>query len=176
MRSLTLHLPTLFLACALTGCQSPPPPDITVSGLWPEQPALLYKPFNLWTGGNVYIWPRLLSAQLQFRWAAFPRHPDPSFSAVTYDLRIWQHRTQEDAADTLVYSVDALPQPSHRVESPLPSGHWYYWTVRARFELNGQPRVTEWSYVVSPPPDRNANPGQIDLSDPHGSYFRFYLR
>ena len=184
----TIGLLALALTCALTACKSPPAPTVTVFGLWPEQPPLRYKPYQPSAGGGGnYKWPRLDSAQPLLRWESFPRPADlasdtnglvAQFKSVTYDLRIWRASYGHQIDQGLAYARDALPNPFHQVEIPLPRGSYYSWSVRARFELNGQTRVTEWSYIESParpPPSFLLSPpGAINYPD--FRYFRFYLR
>jgi hypothetical protein len=96
--------------------------------------------------------------------------------AVTYDLRIWRAdgevfgtcparcvpRSQAAHASgsvvcsracvfpaELVYERKGLVEPAHTVESPLEPNQFYLWTVRARFEFGGQPRVTQWGALLS---------------------------
>ena len=46
---------------------------------------------------------------------------------------------------TLVHEVSGLKEPSYALAEPLQPCGWYFWTVRARFKLNGFPRITEWA-------------------------------
>jgi len=174
-------LPVLALICVLAACKSSSP-SITVFGLWPEQPPLRYKPYDFWSGGNYYDWPRLDADKIVLQWAAYPGQraegvPDTnSFFAkhqpVTYDLRIWRGMSADQFSDDLVYARDDLVNPSHEVEVPLSRGCWYFWSVRARFKLDGQTRVTEWSRIQSPMPITR----QITVytNNVYG-YYRFYL-
>jgi hypothetical protein len=83
------------------------------------------------------------------RWQAFPR--DADFEAapeemrrvrnVRYDLVI--AREQNMAPDQIVYRRDGLTGTVHRIETTLKSDTRYFWTVRARFNLDGRERVTE---------------------------------
>ncbi len=86
------------------------------------------------------------------RWESFPRPEDLEadkagrLAAVrnqTYELRIW--RAEGDFPSELVYARSGLTEPVHTVETPLAPDTDYQWTIRARFELNGEPRVTEWA-------------------------------
>ncbi len=98
------------------------------------------------------------------------------FSDVQYDLRIFAvHRRQERFGNVLrcylssglgpgcdsrplfilgpeVYRRDGLPAAEHRIETPLTPCAFYAWTVRARFKLDGRPRVMEWTgdYLFAP--------------------------
>lgn len=163
----------IALLFVVTACKSPQPPTVKVVGLWPEQPALSYKPQGFWTAGNFYIWP-VLDSQPTLRWETFPRPGDTNgFTAVSYDLQIW--RKEEGFPVELVYTRDALLDPSHQVERPLKRNEEYFWSVRARFQHHGQPRVTEWSRIVSPlPPDVPAS--GADCIYPDARYYRFRVR
>jgi hypothetical protein len=65
---------------------------------------------------------------------------------VRYDLRVWravgQHRGD------LVYAREGLLAPWHRIEEPLQPITPYVWSVRARFDVNGETRATEWGSAV----------------------------
>ena len=185
MRHQEIGLLALVLTCTLTACKTPPAPTVTVFGLWPEEPPLRYKPFDVWTGGNCYLWPRLDSAQPLLRWQPFPRPADlasdtdgffAQLKSVSYDLRIWQGRDEHQMTEDLAYAREALPNPFHQVEISLPRRSWYFWSVRARFELNGQTRITEWSRIESPALFRGANPQRGDIPYPDFRSFRFYVR
>ncbi|WP_374090403.1 hypothetical protein [Methylomicrobium lacus] len=111
------------------------------------------------------------SLQPTLKWESFPREIDiKSFSnpisEVTYDLQIWSVIT--DSPGDLVYEKSKLSTPFHKLEQPLISSNRYFWTVRARFKLNGQQRITNWSY--------SRKPGAISCSErliPDANYFRF---
>ena len=87
------------------------------------------------------------------KWESFPRKIDylanrkNRFSNVRYDLRIYQGRASKQfdkvQKSELVHKVRNLKKPFYKVK--LDPCKWYYWTVRARFKLNGQWRATEWS-------------------------------
>ncbi len=66
----------------------------------------------------------------------------------------------------MVYSRQGLPEPGHKIEAPLEPVTEYFWSVRARFELDGQTRVTPWSAALGDPAE-----GPLQL--PRPSYFRF---
>jgi hypothetical protein len=91
---------------------------------------------------------------------------------VTYDLKVWEtpHRVtsprvrrgpkgvitevQEEAPGRFdgelepIYVRTGLTTPSHRVDLLLKPATYYMWTIRARFLLEGQPRVTEWGQSI----------------------------
>jgi len=92
------------------------------------------------------------SLQPTLRWEAFPRPSEDTrdqgqIANVTCDLRIW--RASPVQAENrippveLVYAREGLAAAEHTVAQPLAPGT-YVWSVRARFELSGAPRVTEW--------------------------------
>jgi len=64
---------------------------------------------------------------------------------VTYDLRILWAENEHPTA--VFYARSELPEPSHKVETPLVPAAKYFWTVRARFLLDGITRVTPWAQI-----------------------------
>ncbi len=46
-----------------------------------------------------------------------------------------------------MYSRRGLPEPWHKLEEQLAPSTKYFWTIRARFELDGLPRVTQWGVM-----------------------------
>ena len=98
-----------------------------------------------------FEWPGVASTQAVLRWEAFPRAADLKAAPaemgrvanVTYDLVIARERNLAPAET--VYRRSGLPAPQHRLETPLEPRARYYWSVRARFELDGRPRVTGWA-------------------------------
>ena len=63
------------------------------------------------------------------------------------------------ASGDVVYAREGLPAPWHTVEQPLAPGGRYFWSVRARFELDGRERVTDWSTTNAYAAVRQAPPG-----------------
>lgn len=114
---------------------------VTAYGLAPLDPWLVTPWLSL---------PQVASLQPTLRWQAFPREADlaadPGAMArvrnVRYDLVI--AREQDLAPEEIVYRREGLTQTAHTLEAPLAGGTNYYWTVRARFELDGRERVTAW--------------------------------
>lgn len=98
------------------------------------------------------------SLQPTLRWETFPREIDlgeeeagaSRFSDVSYELAVfeatrkWFGSDPRYVAGRRVYARAGLAAPAHRIEEPLTPCGRYAWTVRARFELDGKPRVTEW--------------------------------
>lgn len=145
----------------MAGCTLPVLPG-SLRGLEPEYPPARWA---FWAGRPAYT--DVDSLQPTLRWQSFPRQEDleadhervlSRVGAVGYDLKIWKamegypiRRIQrEKSADPgeLVYSRTGLRDPSHRVETPLEPSTRYFWTVRARFKINGHSRVTEWGEQV----------------------------
>ncbi len=139
-------LSVLGLLVALTwivGCARP----VAVYGLRPEYPEAYEK------------FVKVESLQPTLRWEPFPRPQDREsdkegwlkrIGNVTYDLKIWRADEENpvEYPGQLVYLRRGLPEPSHKIESSLKPSTKYFWTVRARFEIEGEPRVTEWGVMV----------------------------
>ncbi|MEE8388808.1 MAG: glycine zipper family protein [Acidiferrobacterales bacterium] len=92
----------------------------------------------------------------RFQWEAFPRQVDlrqvglreNPFSNITYDLRLYRGmmsgKVNSVAPIDLVYSTQGLKNNHHQITKPLQPCSWYYWTVKARFKLEGVTRSTDW--------------------------------
>jgi len=118
--------------------------------------------------GRVFEWTATDSLSPTLRWQAFPRESDKAIApeemarvrGVTYDLVIAQEENM--APGEVVYERRGLPAAEHALEASLKPGSRYFWTIRAHFELDGRPRVTEWgatSFIVretGPAPTRNS--------------------
>lgn len=101
--------------------------------------------------------PKTANRHPVLSWEAFPRDIDKRTAGaallagignVRYDLRIWQVVT--DAPPKLVYERYDLTTPSYVVAQSLQPGERYFWSARARFELNGTLHATEWGYFRTP--------------------------
>ncbi len=104
------------------------------------------------------------SIQPTLRWEAFPRPEDfkierdkpiVSIQNITYELRIWLGKEDFSTGvvggrfpDRLVYTRSGLTEPTHKVEILLEPDTLYLWTIRAHFDLDGNPRVTEWGVPI----------------------------
>lgn len=156
----------LALLCVASGCA----PRVV--------PAVGLRPLPLLTYGEPII-SHVDSLQPTFRWEAFLRPEDLKVDKAgwlalarnpTYELKILRAEdyipAEEDYVPAwlvlafpaeLVYARSGLTEPVHTVEIPFAPDTLYLWTIRARFELNGEPRVTEWgsrrifTTVVIPP-------------------------
>jgi hypothetical protein len=159
----------LALTALASGCATPHPAE----GL---------RPLPLLTLGDS-LTRQAQSLRPLLQWEPFPRPADMKddkssslsrVQIVTYEVRIWRAESPvaglcapfppEFAADAigrgpcifpgeLVYTRGGLANPFHTVESPLAPATVYLWAVRARFDLDGQPRVTQWSVLNAT--DRN---------------------
>lgn len=95
--------------------------------------------------------PTLESLQPTLRWQPFPRLSDVIKSPedmkrvnnVRYDLVIAKEYNGEPTE--IIYRRNGLPNNKHKIEDTLDIKTGYFWSVRARFELDGHQRVTEWS-------------------------------
>lgn len=97
------------------------------------------------------------SLQPTLRWEAFPRPADitaensPLTNArnIRYELRIYRVTNEKSIINNfeVVYYKDDLIYPYHKLEQPLQADSHYYWSVRARFELDGITRVTPWAGI-----------------------------
>ncbi len=102
---------------------------------------------------NRLAWTTVNELRPKLQWQAFPRPDDVAASPeemkrvrdVRYDLVI--AREQNLAPAQIVYERQGLTDTQHRIEKPLTRATRYFWTVRARFELDGRQRLTEWGSV-----------------------------
>jgi len=84
-------------------------------------------------------------------WQSFPRESD--IGADVQDLKRVKNVSYElvvgsgDNGETpdMFYRVKGLTETSHKLPMRLNPNTRYFWSVRARFELNGRQRVTDWA-------------------------------
>lgn len=69
---------------------------------------------------------------------------------ITYDLMVWRGKAgwREVLAEALVYEREGLSVPSHQIEGSLELTTHYLWAVRARYRLNGEVQMTNWSHEM----------------------------
>ena len=100
---------------------------------------------------NEILFVEVDSLQPTLRWESFPRPQDLIedkeemiylMRNVTYDLKIWS--AEGDCPHAIIYSKQGLREPYYKLEVPLEPCSKYLWTIRARFEIDGKVRVTEW--------------------------------
>ncbi len=125
----------LALVLVMGGCTAP----AEITGLRPLYPEAS-------TG-----WAEVETLRPTLRWEKFPRprdlktgggEPAKGVRNVTYELRIWRGDRRRPLE--LVFQRKGLTAPEHQLAKPLAPGTRYFWTVRARFESGGNPRVLEW--------------------------------
>ncbi|MCX5718489.1 MAG: hypothetical protein NT055_00745 [Nitrospirae bacterium] len=99
--------------------------------------------------------PWVDSLQPVLRWEAFPSEgmranaeQISKIRDITYDLNIWL--SENDYPSSLIYSRRGLPEPRHKMEEPLLPCTEYFWTVRARFFVDGKERISEWGISAWP--------------------------
>lgn len=84
-------------------------------------------------------------------WQGFPRESDISMAPqdmkrvknVRYELVVGTGGNGE--TPDVFYHVEGLTETSHRIPMRLEPDTRYFWSVRARFDLNGRMRVTDWA-------------------------------
>lgn len=142
---LLLTLPLLMIIFA--ACTA----NVTYKGLKPLYPA--YPDSYTWNSGNPYdnVVIEVDSLQPSLEWESFPRQRYildkggkmlDRIRNVSYELQIF------GPASELVYERKGLSTPHHTVESPLQPLSKYLWSVRARFDLDGHPKVTGWGEMI----------------------------
>ncbi len=102
---------------------------------------------------------RVSSADRMLRWEAFPRERDASvfgkdqqrrIANVRYELRVWRNPARGHAHATggtieEPLTLTGLRSPEWRVPLEFEAGVEHRWAARARFELDGRTRVTQWT-------------------------------
>jgi hypothetical protein len=134
-----------------------------ISGFEPIHPRVTWGP-TFKSPGKVFF-AKVDSLQPEFRWMPFPGvtyeyefvmrksvpfvdvDPDMIQSA-RYDLRIWD--VEKGHRGDLVYESKGIEDAVHKITTKLAPSTEYYWSVRARFDLEGQTRVSEWSLSEVP--------------------------
>jgi hypothetical protein len=146
--------------------------DFHLDSIWSTDMYCMLKPVNppLTTLGffsRERITPKLVSRRPTFQWEAFPRDKDlrsdskgllSHISDISYDLIVW--KTRDNIPTELVYDKRGLVLTErtlreeriveYTIDKALESSTEHYWSVRARFMLDGKPRITRWSYSRIP--------------------------
>jgi len=98
---------------------------------------------------------RVASVTPTLAWEARPPHAWPydgvpweRATELRYDLRIWS--AEDHIPGDLVYERVGLAGTTHAVETPLAPRASYFWSVRLRYTLDGEPRATRWSAASRP--------------------------
>jgi len=92
---------------------------------------------------------------LSLAWEARPPHAWPydrvpweRAADLRYDLRIWS--AEDHIPGDLVYERVGLAATSHTLQTALAPHASYFWSVRLRYTLDGEPRATRWSAASRP--------------------------
>jgi hypothetical protein len=95
---------------------------------------------------------RVSSLRPRLSWESFPGEYDRKYDKgnllnhvtdVRYDLRIWLAHNYYP--ERLIYSKENIPYNFHTIEFELEPSTKYLWTVRSRFKLDSQERLTRWA-------------------------------
>jgi hypothetical protein len=127
------------------------------------------------------------STSTTLNWQALPATlPEQYFAGnqararnVVYDVMLFRAGARgRPVPAELVRSYDGITLPTVRV-GPLAACTRYFWTVRARFELDGRMRVSEWSgaYNLGETPDpRSERRGLRGFDDvPVGAFYYWFV-
>jgi hypothetical protein len=168
----------------LSGCQIRRPPVTGLRGIYPP---VVYDAAGGFgpNSAPAVKFVRIDSMRPTMKWETFPTQSDREvdkedvlsrIQEITYDLRIWEVFNGRPAG--LVYEREGLPSAEHRLEIRLLPRTQYCWSIRARFKLNGQIRVTPWSFSHWPwPPNYKAEYGSWSPARPEqippANYYRF---
>jgi hypothetical protein len=126
-------------------------------------------------GATMYIGPgaqppvKVDSVTPRLAWAERPA-ASPSVAAgppagmpsedLRYDLRVFEEF--DWGPGDLVYEREGLAGSGHRIERELKPATMYFWTIRVRYTVDGEPRATRWSAT--------ADPGTLDPLPPQVVY------
>jgi hypothetical protein len=156
----------VILALALCACSVKAP----VYGLRPEYPQSRVR-----RGGKEPVFSMVDSRRPELRWEAFPPRDQAGVAVadatlsrakwIVYDVKLW--REENGAPGALVEEHSGLPEPRYQFQNPLENCAKYFWTVRARFTLDGREQATEWGVIQTADRPRWVNV----VPDP--DYYRF---
>jgi hypothetical protein len=159
----------------LSGCSVPVSKQVfTISGFKPTYPQ---QTANVRAGLNVKVYSvftEVDSTQPELAWVAFPGVHEKTqalglsvgstpfveadlskVSNVTYEIKICEVAADKDPWGidfgdiSLAYEKTSIAENKHKVERPLKPGTRYVWSIRSRFHLEGQPRLSEWTAINS---------------------------
>jgi len=183
LKALIAAIYIFTLACqTLQGINDKEPP---VSGFRPVYPTQCFSSYE-----NILLYPMVDSLNPKLEWEPFPgaheavssemRHKDflpkseiPA-DKVTYDLQVWKGESTRNLIT--VYERKGLQGTRHTLETPLKPNEKYLWSVRARFEIDGKTRVSEWSLAMLPIRNNLYTPrkiAQLIGKVPIENYYRF---
>lgn len=116
--------------------------------------------------GGVFEWFAVDELRPRIRWEAFPRRGDvaqqPEAMARVTDVRyeLIVAREENMAPGDVVFRRDGIAVPETSLDDSLRPDSRYFWTVRARFDLDGRTRVTEWGSTRFDARDRITAPSR----------------
>lgn len=150
-------------------------PHVAAScGLAPIQPTTRGQLSGAGYLAERFEWTTVGDLQPTLVWESFPRASDMQVDAATmarvrkvrYDVVI--SREEHFSPAEVVYRRAGLLDSHHTVAVPLRAGSRYFWSVRARFALDGRERITEWSATRAT--------GATPVSAPSALSYRFQTR
>jgi hypothetical protein len=103
------------------------------------------------------VFEKVHTLQPTFQWESYPRERDKEadkagllkrINGVTYDFKVL--KATGDYPLQLAYERRELTDSHHKIEQPLEPSTKYFWSIRARFKLDGKARTTKWSYSRRP--------------------------
>ena len=143
--------------------------------------AFMLHPGSLDVDKDMLLYPLVDSLQPTLEWESLPRARDlvpenqdiiARISDVRYDLKVWE--ANHGYPERLVYDRVGLEGPKHRLEYALEPNTRYFWTFRARYNLDGEPQVTRWAFSLAPGNPPMPPTGSCDLDMiPDPNYYRF---
>lgn len=134
-------------------------PDYMLRPAWPVRISTLWtrifktpkfagslNPVNVGTTTPLLAWEKLPSTvRAELFEGASPRARNIRYDVQVFDAGPFLPDSDMIAARRVVRRYADLTVPEVRVEETLTPCAYYFWTVRARFELDGRQRSTEWS-------------------------------
>jgi hypothetical protein len=165
---------------------------VSLMGCLPLTPTFGLRPYypeNRCVGDKIQF-DSVDSLQPVLRWETYPpKAMQPAAEQmgrihdVTYDLNIW--RSENESPSSIIYSRRGLPEAQHKMEEALQPCEGYFWTVRARFRVDGKERVSEWGVSARPwvwrDPSKLYGPTSVSYDEmvrmspvvPHPNLYRF---
>lgn len=195
---MSLLLPVIAVVGLLSGCRPTPKPQII--GLAALEPRPFLREYD-WLDPSYMTGQvdKVDSLQPVLRWEAFPnmklresgrKEIVSQIKDITYELKVWEAgwdarpvgaplSTRQihyfGPGSEPIYSQTGLTEPVHQVAVRLKPSTLYAWTVRARFLLAGQPRVTDWGQDFVMSLHRGGDSAfSRDIEDDFYGYYRFW--
>lgn len=139
-------------------------PDYVLAAITPEIDAVDFDNEGIEKNlrGNTII-PEADSLTPTIIWESFPFPWDMNISSnkfdnIYYEIKLYKAKKLRSGGGPLTITTEKLPylnditlEPFLKIKEPLLPCSVYYWSVRAKFNLNDSPRITEWGGVHSNP-------------------------